>query len=45
MHTTAARGRGETEMRLYMLNAWRESSLYNDRERAALAAAGQYRRH
>jgi AhpD family alkylhydroperoxidase len=37
MHTTAARARGETEMRLYMLNAWRESSLYSDRERAALA--------
>jgi AhpD family alkylhydroperoxidase len=37
MHTTAARSHGETEMRLYMLNAWRESSLYNDRERAALA--------
>lgn len=37
MHTTDARAHGETEMRLYMLNAWRESSLYNDRERAALA--------
>jgi AhpD family alkylhydroperoxidase len=37
MHTTAARARGETEMRLYMLNAWRESPLYSHRERAALA--------
>lgn len=37
MHTTDARKHGETEMRLYMLNAWRESSLYTDRERAALA--------
>jgi len=37
MHTTDARAHGETEMRLYMLNAWRESSLYTDRERAALA--------
>jgi AhpD family alkylhydroperoxidase len=37
MHTTDARKHGETEMRLYMLNAWRESPLYNDRERAALA--------
>jgi AhpD family alkylhydroperoxidase len=37
MHATDARKHGETEMRLYMLNAWRESSLYSDRERAALA--------
>jgi AhpD family alkylhydroperoxidase len=37
MHATDARAHGETEMRLYMLNAWRESSLYNERERAALA--------
>jgi len=37
MHTTDARKHGESEMRLYMLNAWRESPLYNDRERAALA--------
>ncbi|MBZ5709544.1 carboxymuconolactone decarboxylase family protein [Nannocystis pusilla] len=37
MHATDARKAGETEMRLYMLNAWRESSLYTPRERAALA--------
>ncbi len=37
MHTTDARKNGETEMRLYMLNAWRESTLYSERERAALA--------
>lgn len=37
MHTTDARAHGESEMRLYMLNAWRESPLYSDRERAALA--------
>ena len=37
MHATDARAAGETEMRLYMLNAWRESPLYSDRERAALA--------
>jgi AhpD family alkylhydroperoxidase len=37
MHATDARAQGESEMRLYMLNAWRESTLYNDRERAALA--------
>ena len=35
MHTTDARKHGESEMRLYMLNAWRESSLYSPRERAA----------
>ena len=37
MHTTDLRKHGESEMRLYMLNAWRESSLYSARERAALA--------
>jgi AhpD family alkylhydroperoxidase len=37
MHATEARAQGETEMRLYMLNAWRESPLYTERERAALA--------
>jgi AhpD family alkylhydroperoxidase len=37
MHTAAARQHGETEQRLYMLDAWRESPLFSDRERAALA--------
>ncbi len=37
MHTAAARRNGETEERLYLLDAWRESPLYGDRERAALA--------
>jgi AhpD family alkylhydroperoxidase len=37
MHATEARAAGETEIRLYLLNAWRESTLYSDRERAALA--------
>jgi AhpD family alkylhydroperoxidase len=37
MHTGEARARGETEERLYLLDAWRESPLYSDRERAALA--------
>jgi len=37
MHTTEARKHGDSEMRLYMLTAWRESTLYSDRERAALA--------
>lgn len=37
MHTKDARAAGETEQRLYLLNAWRESPFYSDRERAALA--------
>lgn len=37
MHTKDARARGETEQRLYELNAWRETPFYTDRERAALA--------
>ncbi|MBR0797046.1 carboxymuconolactone decarboxylase family protein [Bradyrhizobium jicamae] len=37
MHTEDARKHGETEQRLYLLNAWREAPLYSDRERAALA--------
>ena len=37
MHSKDARAAGETEQRLYLLNAWRETSLYSERERAALA--------
>jgi AhpD family alkylhydroperoxidase len=37
MHATDLRKQGESEMRLYMLDAWRESPLYTPRERAALA--------
>jgi len=37
MHSKDLRAHGETEQRLYMLDAWRESPLYTDRERAALA--------
>lgn len=37
MHAKAARANGESEQRLYLLNAWRETPYYNDRERAALA--------
>jgi AhpD family alkylhydroperoxidase len=37
MHSKDARKRGETEQRLYLLNAWEESPLYSPRERAALA--------
>jgi|TARA_R100001143_G_scaffold63051_2_gene68288 AhpD family alkylhydroperoxidase len=36
MHTTDARKHGESEMRLYLLSAWRESPLFSERERAAL---------
>jgi AhpD family alkylhydroperoxidase len=37
MHTKDARASGETEERLYLLSVWRESPLYSERERAALA--------
>ena len=37
MHHKDARARGETEERLYMLDAWREATVYTDAERAALA--------
>jgi AhpD family alkylhydroperoxidase len=37
MHTKDARAHGESEERLYLLDAWRESPLYTERERAALA--------
>ena len=37
MHGKDARKNGETEQRLDVLSAWRESSLYSPRERAALA--------
>ena len=36
MHWKDARAIGETEQRLYGLDAWRESPYYTDRERAAL---------
>ena len=36
-HTREARESGETEARIYQLDAWRESPLYSDRERAAIA--------
>ncbi|HEY1066171.1 MAG TPA: carboxymuconolactone decarboxylase family protein [Pirellulales bacterium] len=37
MHTKDARSQGETEQRIYLLNAWREAPFYTPRERAALA--------
>jgi len=39
MHSKDLRAAGETEQRLYVLDAWRETSLYSERERAALAWA------
>ncbi len=37
MHAREARADGETEQRLYALNAWQETPFFTDRERAALA--------
>ena len=37
VHSSDARRAGETEQRLYLLDAWHESTLYTERERAALA--------
>lgn len=37
MHWKDLRALGETEQRLYSLDAWRESPYYSERERAALA--------
>ncbi len=36
MHSKDARAEGETEQRLYTLNAWRETPFFSPRERAAL---------
>jgi AhpD family alkylhydroperoxidase len=37
MHTKELRAAGDSEQRLYLLDAWREAPCYTDRERAALA--------
>ena len=37
MHAVDARAAGESEQRIYLLDAWREAPLYSDRERAAFA--------
>jgi len=37
MHTTDARKNGETEQRIYVLSAWRETDLFTETERAILA--------
>jgi AhpD family alkylhydroperoxidase len=39
MHSKDFRAAGETEQRLYLLEAWRETPLYTERERTALAWA------
>lgn len=39
MHSKDLRAVGETEQRLYLLDAWRESPFYTERERAALSWA------
>ena len=39
MHSKDLRAAGETEQRLYLLEAWREAPFYTERERAALAWA------
>lgn len=39
MHAKDLRAAGETEQRLYVLDAWRETPFYTERERAALAWA------
>jgi AhpD family alkylhydroperoxidase len=39
MHSKDLRAAGETEQRLFVLDAWREAPFYSDRERAALAWA------
>jgi len=37
MHTKDARKQGETEQRIYLLNAWRETDLFTEEEKAILA--------
>jgi AhpD family alkylhydroperoxidase len=37
LHTKDARKYGETEQRIYLLNAWRETNFYTEEEKAILA--------
>lgn len=37
MHTKDARKHGETEQRIYLLNAWKETDLFNEEEKVVLA--------
>ena len=39
MHTRDARKAGETEQRIYALNAWRDTPFFSEEERAILALA------
>ena len=39
MHSKDLRANGESEQRLYVMDAWRETPFFSDRERAALAWA------
>ena len=39
MHSKDLRANGETEQRLYVMDAWRETPFFTDRERAALTWA------
>jgi AhpD family alkylhydroperoxidase len=39
MHSKDARAAGETEQRLYAISAWKEMTIYTDREKAALTWA------
>jgi len=39
MHSKDLRHEGESEQRIYVISAWRESDLFTERERAALAWA------
>ncbi len=41
MHTRDARKNGETEQRIYLLTAWRETELYTKEEQAILALTEQ----
>ena len=43
MHSKDARAMGESEQRLYELNAWREAPFYTERERAG-CLPGRFRR-
>jgi len=39
MHSKDLRAEGESEQRIYVMDAWRETPFFSDRERAALAWA------
>jgi len=39
IHSKSLRAKGETEQRLYVIDAWRETPFFSDKERSALAWA------